>query len=287
MSRSALLWPIPLALVLCTFIMAQPGQRPLLGVAVSPADENGEGVQIREVTPDSPAAKAGLKAGDVVTRLDGKAVEDVAAFLRGVGAKKPGDVLALDVRRGDKQLTVKATLGQSAGGTTGGGQPSLPPNLKELGRPAFLGVQVQELTPELRKQLGVKAEVGAVVEQVVPSSPAARAGLKHDDVITAVDGKVVKNAADLRALVQNAGANKDVMLRVQRGGEQKDIKVALASGPPSGFGGFEPLVPGGKMPFDIESMWDQSGRVRKLQERVDMLEKRVRELEKQLGAKKQ
>src|SRR5437588_900459 len=104
MSRSALIWPVPLVMALCAFILAQPpqpGQRPWLGVAVAPTD-NGDGVQIRDVTPDSPAAKAGLKEGDVVIKVGGKAVGEVTEFLRAVGTRKPGDVLALEVRRGEK-----------------------------------------------------------------------------------------------------------------------------------------------------------------------------------------
>src|SRR5579864_2438003 len=115
MFRSALTWPVPLMLGLCTFILAQPAQpteRPMLGVAVTPATENGEGVQIQQVTPNSPAAKAGLKQGDVVTKFEGKDVADVTDFLRDVGAKKPGQQVTLRVRRGNEELTIKATLGK-------------------------------------------------------------------------------------------------------------------------------------------------------------------------------
>src|SRR5205823_11617840 len=123
MSRSMLIWPVPLLLGVCALVLAQPPQpaaRPWLGVTPVPADENGEGVRIREVVPDSPAAKAGLKEGDVIAKLGGKAMADVAEFLRAVGARKPGDVLALEVRRGDKDTTVKATLGQRPAGEGAG-----------------------------------------------------------------------------------------------------------------------------------------------------------------------
>ena len=74
------------------------------------------------------------------------------------------------------------------------------------------------------------------------------------------------------------------MLNVQRGGEQKNVKASLRAG--AGLGGILPASPDAKMPFDIESMWDQASRMRKLQQRVDMLEQRLRELEKQLGVQK-
>jgi S1-C subfamily serine protease len=282
MSRSSLLWPVPLVLLACTFLLAQPGppgQRAFLGVAVKPATDSGDGVAIEEVMPDSPAAKAGLKQGDVVTKLDGKDVPDVSDFLRAVGARKPGDALEVQLRRGDKEQTLKATLGQRpAPGGPAAPLPMLPGDLKELIRPAFLGVQVEDLTPELRKQLKVKAEVGAVVKEVAPNSPAAAAGLQRDDVITAVDGQAVKDPADLRAAVQKAGSGKDIMLHIQRGSEQKDVRASLKAGP--GLGGVLPRAPDGKAPFDIESLWDQTGKVRQLERRIEALEKRLNALEK-------
>lgn len=284
MSRSALMWPVPVVLGLCAFILAQPpspGPRPLLGVAVTPADDNGEGVQVREVLSDSPAAKAGFKDGDVITKVNGKAVTDVTEFLRAVGSKKPGDKLAVEVRRDGKDMTLKATLGNA---DAGGAPPVQLPEVKELGRPAFLGVQVEDLTPELRKQLNVKTQAGAVVEEVVPNSPAAKAGLQRDDVIVAANGQTVSNPVDLRAAVQKAGAGKEIALRYERGGEMKTAKATLKGGGVPG--GIVPSGEFGKMPFDIESFWDQSGKMRKLEQRVDMLEKRVRELEKQVAGQK-
>jgi serine protease Do len=242
-------------------------------------------VQIQQVAPDSPAAKAGLKQGDVITKVDGKEVPDVTDFLRNIGARKPGQQVSLGVRRGKEELTLKATLGKRpAEEAAGGGTPLTGPSqLKELGRPsAFLGVQVQELTPELGKKLGVKGDHGAVVEEVVPNSPAAKAGLQRDDVIISANGKAVKTTADLRAAVQKAGAGKEVTLRYQRGGEVKEAKAT----PQSGFGGPIPRLRDGIAPLDMESLWDQSAQIRKLQQRVEILEKQVRTLEKQLHTQK-
>ena len=111
----------------------------------------------------------------------------------------------------------------------------------------------------------------------MPNSPAARAGLKRDDVITAVDERPVKAPADLSDAVQKAGPGKEVALRVVRGKEKLTIKATLREG---AFGYF--LTPGeGRFPtVDVESIFDQGRRIRELEHRVAELEKRLRALEK-------
>src|SRR5262245_61264750 len=87
---------------------AQPGDDPetrrgYLGVLVGPAEESGNGILVREVTPGGPAAKSGLRKGDRVVKLEDEEVRDVEKFLRAVAAKKPGDKLKLGVLRDGKE----------------------------------------------------------------------------------------------------------------------------------------------------------------------------------------
>jgi predicted metalloprotease with PDZ domain len=140
---------------------------------------------------------------------------------------------------------------------------------------SVLGVQVQPLTPELKKQLNADVEAGAVVTEVMPNSPAARAGLKRDDVITAVDGKPVKTPEELHAAVEKAGAGKSVKLQVVHGREQRSVKAALRDGSFSHF-----QLPGEDRFPDMESLFSQGRRLRELERRIDELEKRIRRLEK-------
>ncbi len=135
---------------------------------------------------------------------------------------------------------------------------------------------MESLTPELRKQLNVKAEAGAVVMEVLPNTPAAQAGLKRDDVITQVNGQAVKDPGDLRAAVQKAGAGKDVTLHLLRGSNEKEIKVALKTGP--GIGGIFPDFPDVGVPaLDIGGQ----AKIRELERRIQELEQRLNALEKQ------
>jgi S1-C subfamily serine protease len=258
-------------------VQAQPGDDPatprgFLGVLVGPAEGGEKGILLREVTPDGPAAKSGLKKGDRVVKLDDQEVRDPGMFLRAVAAKKPGDKLRLEFLREGKEQSLTVSLGERPARET----PTFP-DLPGPRRPAFLGVQTQALTPELKKRLDIEAEAGSVVTEVVPNSPADKAGLKRDDVITAVDDRSVKAPPDLRDALQKAGPGKDVTLKVVRGKEKLSLKATLREG---AFGFF--LTPGeDRFPtVDVESMFDHGRRIRELERRIEELEKQLRELQK-------
>jgi predicted metalloprotease with PDZ domain len=98
-------------------VQAQPrddqpqGQRGYLGVFVGPA-QGEKGAMVGDVTPDSPAAKAGLKRGDRIVKMDDKDVRDPDSFLQAIGSKKPGDQVKIGVMRDDKEQTLTATIGE-------------------------------------------------------------------------------------------------------------------------------------------------------------------------------
>jgi hypothetical protein len=85
----------------------------LLGAQVDPAQRAG-GAKIEKITPTSVAEKAGLKVGDVITQLDGKAVENAEAFHKLLAAKKPGEAFSVNVTRGGQSMDVKGTLAVEA-----------------------------------------------------------------------------------------------------------------------------------------------------------------------------
>jgi serine protease Do len=290
MSKLSMVVCVPLLFGLCALVHGQPAgeakqqQRPFLGVAVSPANEDGTGVKIAQITADSPAAKAGIKEGDVITKVNGKDVPEVTEFLKAVGSNKVGDKLKMTVMRDGKEQSVTATLGPRPADfgqpppQPGGGRPPFPQfpgELKGQFGQAMLGVQAEPLTAELKQQLKVKADAGAVVMDVLPNSAAAKAGLKKDDVITAVDNHTVKGPEDLRNAIQKVGGGKEATVHIQRGGESKDVRVTLQAG---GF-------PGGILPSGGIFGGDQSQRIQDLERRIETLEKRLRELEKQRSPK--
>lgn len=257
-----------------TFVTCAPASEPAspqvhLGITVGPAEEGKPGIVVKNI---GPAACAGLKEGDRIIKLENEEARNVASFLQAIAAKKPGDKHTPGIERDGSEQSLTFALAERP---TWDNFPFQ--DLLGLGRGAFLGVQTQTMTSKLKEQLKVKTETGAVVTEVVPNSPAAKAGLKRDDVITAIGGQAVKTPEELRAAVQKAGPGKEIVLQVERGNEKLSLKATLRRG---AFGLF--LTPGeDHFPtLDVQSMFDQGQRLRQLERRMEELEKRFRELEK-------
>jgi predicted metalloprotease with PDZ domain len=124
---------------------------------------------------------------------------------------------------------------------------------------------------------------GVVVAEVVHNSPADKAGLKRDDVITAINDHAVKTPEEVREAVQHAGAGKEIPVAVVRGGEKMTVKAT----PQAGAYGYY-ITPGNeRFPFpEVGSVGDQGHRIRDLEKRVEELEKKVKDLEGKAGKSK-
>jgi serine protease Do len=95
----------------------------------------------------------------------------------------------------------------------------------------YLGVSIKDLAPEVASRLGVDKRKAVLVAKVFPGSPAAKAGLKDGDVITALAGKPVENGRDLQSIVLGLPLNQAVGVTVNRDGEPKDLNVTVAEQP--------------------------------------------------------
>jgi len=170
------------------------------------------GALIAQVSPGSPAERAGLLPGDVVTSVDGRPVQASKDLQRLVLESRIGQTLQLSVWRKGMFLTIRATTGEMpedgklALGPSQGG---------ESGAPAY-GLELRNLTPELRQQFGIEAQQGAVVVSVAPGSPAEDAGLAPGDLIIEVNNRTVKNAAEANKALATPSPHGH-LLRVRRG----------------------------------------------------------------------
>ncbi|MEZ0343595.1 MAG: DegQ family serine endoprotease, partial [Caldimicrobium sp.] len=91
----------------------------------------------------------------------------------------------------------------------------------------WLGVVIQDLTPDLAKELGLKVTEGVLITEIIPDSPAAKAGLKEKDVIIKVNGKPVRNASELRSQILILKPGTEVELEIIRNGEKKIVKATI------------------------------------------------------------
>lgn len=195
--------------------------RGYLGVSIQPVDpdmakafglSHGGGALIGDVSPDTPASKAGLERGDVVLELNGQPVNGPDDLSVRVSEMAPGSVAHLKVFRKGESKDLDVTLGEYPE------KPGAKTEQGETGPEGLKGIQVQNLTPEIARQLQLPASTtGALVSNVDPASRAAEAGLQRGDIIQEVNRKPVRDAEQYREAV--AGASKEsVLLLVNRGG---------------------------------------------------------------------
>jgi serine protease Do len=175
------------------------------------------GVLIKEVAPDSPAAQAGLRAGDVVLDINGHAIDDPDALRFRVATLAVGTPVHLDYWRNGASAATTLTLTAA---------PDIPPrDLHELvGHYPFAGATVGNLNPAYDDELGLEPmERGVVVSSVDGASPAARMGLAPGDVLSSLDHHPIDSVADFESML--AGSTAPWMLAVKRQGRIITVTV--------------------------------------------------------------
>jgi serine protease Do len=191
-----------------------------LGVSIQPLTKelaksfnarDTKGVLISDVIADSPAAKAGLKPGDILLEFDGKKVEAPADLQRTVGLAQPGQEARMKVWRDQGEKTVDIKIGEAPDDREARQAPS--------GRatPSTLGLDVRPLTPELAHQLNLKSTDGVIVAKVDDGSPAAEAGVQRGDVIREINRQKVRSMADYERLVKDVKDGDRLTVLLQRG----------------------------------------------------------------------
>ena len=192
------------------------------------------GAVVAQVTPDSPAAHAGLKQGDVIDAINGQKVIDGSALQVAVSQKQPGDTIHLGIIRGGQQQTVDIKVGEyHKPGTEVAGNDKSGDTQGNTGK---LGIAVDDLSSDVRQQLNVPAEVkGAAVEQVRPGSPADDAGLQPGDVVLEVNRKPVGSAEQFANDVRSNPAGKDILLLVWSKGNASYRVVHPSNGVQNGM----------------------------------------------------
>jgi serine protease Do len=173
-----------------------------------------EGALVAQVVPDSAAARAGIKPGDVILKFNGSPIADSGALSVRVNAMAPGEKTTLDIVRDGKPMTVNVTIGSANSATVA-------KNGEAATEGSHLGMKLRPLTADERNQAGVSA--GLVVEE--SSGRAAEAGIQEGDVVLSVNGTPVNSVDQLRALVHSHGDQ--VALLIQRGDTRIFVPLGL------------------------------------------------------------
>ena len=182
-----------------------------------------KGALVSEVIENSPAAAAGLQSGDIITALDGKAIEGPSMLRNLVARIAVGKIVKVDVLRDRKTISVNATVTEQPKEIAQTEEESVQGEGKGG---ALAGVEVRALTPEILRQLGLPAgSVGVVVAGVPSAGPAEGAGLQQGDVITEINRQPVRNLADFKRLTGKLGKKQNVLLYVNRQGRKLFIAI--------------------------------------------------------------
>jgi serine protease Do len=216
--------------MLPTLIKGEEITRGMLGIVIQDlnkelADQfhlpDTKGALVSQVNKDSPAEKAGLKAGDVIVRLDGKEVRDTRQLRNLVAATAPGSGVKIDVIRDGKERTFSATIGKLTAETTMTSKPFG----KAADQLAKLGLSVQTLTPELAMQFDLQGEKGVLISGVDPQSPASMANIQVGDLIVEANREPIINVSDLQNALGKS-PNRTLLL-VKRNGASLFVVIQL------------------------------------------------------------
>lgn len=199
-------------------------RRGYLGVFLQPIDEDLHaglnlpagvhgGALVAQVAGGSPANKAGIEPGDVISEVNGQAMKVHSEIVNTIGLMKPGTSISLTLYRDGKKRSVNVTVGEHPEDRESGKSPAkAQAETKELP----FGVIAANLSKELAERYGLESKAGAVITSVTPDGPADRAGLREGDAILKVDGKPVGNSDDFQRLVKGKTR---VLVYIERAGE--------------------------------------------------------------------
>ncbi|MBE0402146.1 DegQ family serine endoprotease [Halomonas citrativorans] len=196
-------------------VMIQPVSQDL---AESFGMENASGALIADLDPEGPAAQGGLRAGDVITGVNGEEVDRSSTLPRLIGRVTPGSDVELTLMRDGEEVTETVALGHwpdSEVATQG----------DESNNQVRLGISVAELDDAMRERLNI--EGGVAVRQIEPGSVAAQAGLHVGDVLVSVDHRSVSSPDELLDIVEQLPSDRAIPVRVYREGRSLFLALRL------------------------------------------------------------
>ncbi|RLL49098.1 Do family serine endopeptidase [Acinetobacter cumulans] len=203
--------------------------RTYLGVSLQDIDRNlaesynlskPEGSLITQVTPNSPAARAGLKAGDVILKLDGAPISRTSDLLNNLNRSVPNQTIQLEVLRDDKRRNISATLVVAPDDT-----PAQSQNKAPVSKGPVLGVSIRNLTEAELSRLDVKG--GVLIQDVLRDGIAAQAKILPGDVVTQLNNKTINNANDFVSAVSELKKGTIARVAIIREGQRAIVGMRI------------------------------------------------------------
>ncbi|WP_286338027.1 DegQ family serine endoprotease [Hydrogenimonas cancrithermarum] len=165
--------------------------------------KNKEGAVILDVEKDAPAAKAGLRRGDLIIKVDETPIKDASDLKNAIGSIPPGKEVTLTYERNKSVKTIKVKLAKFPES-----------KLKVEGDKGFVdGLTLQNITPQIRNQIGIPDDIqGVIVSEVKPESKADKAGFMPGDIIIQIEDTMIKDVADVERAMKKYPGSKRVYI---------------------------------------------------------------------------
>jgi serine protease Do len=215
-------------------LFSQDANQAMLGVTTEKIEN---GVKIQDITKESGAEKAGLKEGDVITKIDDKKIEDPDDLSKVIKSHKPGDKVTVNYLRDKKEQKVTAELtkwkGQDYNFKMDMGNMNFDKMMPKIKTPGVIAPYGQTWSwSGGSPKLGLSVQdtddgKGVKVIEVDDESNAAKAGVKENDVITEVDGKAVNGTDEMVKIIKESKDKASLMIKLQRSGKTQNIEVKM------------------------------------------------------------
>jgi serine protease Do len=177
------------------------------------------GALVSEVVAGGPAAAAGIQRGDIIISFDGREISKMSDLPSVVAGTPVGKTVPVKVLREGKELTLNIEIAEMP---ESGVAPQTVPTEEGL------GLTVQDITPQLMKELGLRDRTGVVVTGVAQGSPADDAGIQAGDIIKETNRVPVKNLRDFESAMRKSGKNKPVLFLIKRGAATFYVSIATS-----------------------------------------------------------
>jgi len=240
--------------IVVTVPVTPVSERPYLGIrylSLTPETARQQGLTVEQgalvqaVEPGSPAERAGLREGDIITVFDGRRIDPQTLLADLIGQHRPGDEVRLTVLRNNREQQITLRLGAQPAGAPGAPPQPSPGPLPRITPPRpgpvvpipgladrpYLGIRYELITPEVARREGLTVQQGALIREVQPNSPAEKAGLRVRDIIVAVNGQMVNEANSLGDLVLKYKPGDNLELKIRRDSQEQTLRVTLSSWP--------------------------------------------------------
>jgi serine protease Do len=198
---------------------------------------------VQEITDESAAEKAGLKKGDIITKIDNKEIKDPDELSETIKDHKPGDKVVVTYLRDKKEQKATAELTKWKGvniyTTTPGFNMDMP-RLNTIPRSPAMprAPQLNDLYGQMFNSYGGRPKLGLSIQdtddgkgvkvlEVDEESNAEKAGIKEDDIITEVDGKAVNSTDEISKIIRDSKDKISIMVKLQRSGKTQNIEVKM------------------------------------------------------------